>query len=138
MVSTKQEVKKEARKAEKQDRKRDNIAKVETSKREKTMWEKLGDDRKGISQTDSKEDASKDGPKTPKRSLRVRKVKPENRLAHRRTRGQYKSYVHVRTVNGGTLRVSRKEAVKIVAAGGQYLSKTKFRKAQEKAHATAK
>jgi hypothetical protein len=88
-TSTSRERNKEKRDAEKKARKAANIAKVEATKREKDVWEKLQDEKKGISTS-----ASSDTTMTKVKSTRVRKVHPKNLMSHHRN-NQSRNWIYM-------------------------------------------
>ncbi len=109
----------EKRKEEKLARKRENIERVESTKREKSVWEKLKDDKTGVKveDTDSGEQ---------KKTFKVRKVHTKNLISHHRGHGRRKSTVCVRN-GSGVVRVKWTDAAKLVSQGGEYVNRSVWR-----------
>jgi hypothetical protein len=118
------------RDAEKAARKAANIAKVQETKqaKERTVWEKMADERKGISANAQTTDET-----SKKKKVRTQKVKSENRISHHRGHGKLSNHVHIK--HGPKVRrVTRKEADTLVSDGvASYISKTTYKKLSNKA-----
>lgn len=122
MAHSKQELNSEKRKQEKAERKRANIAAVQETKRKKTVWELINDERAGLTKKESEEE---DDSSKRKFKIRVRKVKAENRLSHHKGHGDIDASVCIKTLNGNIVRVKRTEADKMVKAGSATYAKKK-------------
>lgn len=126
MAHSKQDANRAKRDAEKAARKRENIAKVEATKREKSVWEKLADEKAGIKVDEST------GEETKTKRTRTRKTLAKHRLSHRHGHGHQDPQVCVQLLGGECVRVKRAKAAELVAGGAKYIPKHVWRKSLEK------
>lgn len=118
------ELNKQNRDDEKQARKAANVAKVEETKakKEKDVWEKLQDEKRGISANSA---SPSDSPKN--KSKKVRKVLSKNLLSHHRGHAKRPSYVFMQ--NGNTVeKVPWDKTSEYAALGHKFLSRQKAKK----------
>lgn len=127
MAHSNQADKTDKRREEKLARKRENIAKVEATKREKSVWEKLADEKAGIKVDEDT------GEETKTKRTRTRKTLAKHRLSHRHGHGKQDNYVCVMLAGGNCVRVKRKQADDAVKnAGAKYVPKHVWRESLKK------
>lgn len=114
------------RDAEKKARKSANVAKVEETKqkREKDVWEKLQDEKRGINATQVSDNDSK-----PSKSKKTRKVKPENRLSHHHGHANSRAWCWM--IKGKTVeKINKVDVLDKITEGYKPISNEKAKKAQ--------